>query len=66
MKNAAAPTATKPHRYRSKVKTRIGPDFYTFRLSAEGLTVRRWRSRRIRVISFNQLTDAAMGQFTLL
>lgn len=60
------PKAVRRHINVSKVKTEIDGKDYTFRLTRKGLVIRRWHSRKTKVLSFSQLLDLSIEQRQLL
>lgn len=54
------------HYYVSKVVKKVDGDLYRFRLGQDGVTVRKHRPRKFKVVPFSMLVDLTIDQKPLL
>lgn len=66
MMTTEAPKAVRRHVNISKVALELDGKKYQFKLTRGGLVVRRWHSRRSKLLSFSALLDLSIEQKQLL
>lgn len=60
------PKIVRRHTHVSKVIVEVDGKLYRFNLTRKGLLVRRWHSRKTKLLSFSQLLDLSIDQRQLL